>query len=160
MNKLEKVMHSYEWVNEIANKTIIELKKAADMLEEIHNDFFSKFDISNTKFNVLVILYKGPEEGMMLSEIGEQMLVTKANITGLVDRLEKHGYVSRIPDQMDRRKIIARITETGRSFTEEVMEKYTRWTIDIMAGLDAEEKNHLVNILRKMQQEIIKTQTI
>jgi len=148
-------MRSYEWVDDIASKTIIELKKTSDILEEMHNQFFAKYGISNTKFNVLVILYKGPEEGVILSEIGEQMLVTKANITGLIDRLEKHGFVRRIRDEHDRRKIVAEITKEGKIFLEEVMESYKDWTQNILGDLGQEEKGSLINLLKKMQQGLI-----
>lgn len=155
MSKLMKLADSYEWVHEIANKTIIELKKTSDMIEEVHNSFFSQYGISNTKFNVLAILYNGPKEGMMLSDIGEQMLVTKGNITGLIDRLEKHGFVRRVRDDVDRRKVMAVITEKGMQFTKELMENYKQWTKDVMMGLDTEEKNELIRILKKMQQNFI-----
>ncbi|WP_094549420.1 MarR family winged helix-turn-helix transcriptional regulator [Petroclostridium xylanilyticum] len=155
MNKLKKLAESYDWVDEIANKTIIELKKTADILEEVHSSFFNKFNISHTKFNVLVILYKNSEEGMTLSDIGEQMLVTKANITGLIDRLEKQGFVKRIRDSVDRRKITAVITEKGKQFTEEIIIKYKEWSRDIMTILNDHEKNQILHILRKLQQGLI-----
>lgn len=155
MSKLKKLVESYEWVDEIANKVIIELKKTADILEEVHSSFFNHFDISHTKFNVLVILYKNAEKGMMLSDIGEQMLVTKANITGLVDRLEKQGLVKRIRDDIDRRKIMAVITEKGKQFTEEVIEEYKKWSKNIMTILDDNEKKHLIHILNKLEKGLI-----
>lgn len=155
MSKARRLYESYDWVGEIANKTIIELQKTAEILEEIHNDFFSGFGISSTKFNLLVILYNSPKEGIMLSEIGEQMLVTKANITGLVDRLEKQGYVKRKRDPKDRRKVIAGITNRGRDFIENTIEEYKKWSKDIMTILSDDEKNNLINCLKKIQNGII-----
>lgn len=155
MSKVKKLYESYDWVGEIANKTIIELQKTAEILTELHNDFFSRFDISSTKFNLLVILYTGYDEGMMLSEIGEQMLVTKANITGLVDRLEKQGYVKRKRDLFDRRKVIAMITDKGKSFTEKVIEEYKVWSKSIMTILEDDEKSQLIGLLKKIQGGLI-----
>ena len=57
MEKLEKLSESYEWIEKIASKTIIELLKTKDMLEEVHDRFFKEYGLSNTKFNILVILY-------------------------------------------------------------------------------------------------------
>ncbi|WP_169832984.1 MarR family winged helix-turn-helix transcriptional regulator [Geosporobacter ferrireducens] len=156
MEKLKKISESYLWVHEIENKSIVELKKTTELLEEIHNRFFSKFGISNTKFNVLVILYKGDESGMILSEIGERMLVTKGNITGLIDRLEKQGYVRRIRDKEDRRKVLAAITERGKAYIEEVMEAYKNWSKEMLHGVDVEEINKMVEILEKMRMNLIK----
>lgn len=156
MSKLRKMVESYEWVNEISNKTMIELKKTTDILEELNNKFFQRYNTSNAKFNVLVIVYKGLKDGVMLSDIGESMLVTKANVTGMIDRLEKEGYVRRIRDEIDRRKIMAVITEKGKKFTEEVIENYKKWSKDVMDILDSHEKEVLIKILGKMQTELIK----
>ncbi|MDI3535340.1 MAG: MarR family transcriptional regulator, and catechol-resistance regulon repressor [Thermosediminibacterales bacterium] len=155
MGKLKSFIESYEWVEEISNKAVVELKKTSDMLEEIHREFFARFNISHAKFNLLVILYKGPKEGMILSEIGEQMLVTRANITGLIDRLEKQGMVSRVRDDLDRRKVMAVITEKGREFTDRIINKYRLWTGEIMSVLENEEKKQLIQTLKKLQYGLI-----
>lgn len=155
MSKVKKIFESYNWIGEIANKTIIELQKTAEILEEIHNSFFNKFDISSTKFNLLVVLYTASEDGMTLSEIGEEMLVTKANITGLVDRLEKQGYVIRKRHHGDRRKIIAAITDKGKKFTEKVIEEYKVWSKDVMTILDDDEKSQLLGLFKKLQTGLI-----
>lgn len=156
LSKLIKLTESYKWVNEMPNKTIIELKKTSDILEEIHNKFFSRFNTSSTKFNALVILYKCSEEGIMLSEIGEQMLVTKANITGLIDRLEKQGLVKRTRDDIDRRKVWATITQKGKIFAKEMIENYKEWSKNIMVDLDDEEKKQFINTLKKIQTRLVK----
>ncbi|MEW9123257.1 MAG: MarR family transcriptional regulator [Thermotaleaceae bacterium] len=155
MAKLQKLLEGYIWVDEIANQVVVELKKTSDILEEVHNRFFESYGISNTKFNVLVILYKGPSEGMILSEIGELMLVTKGNITGLIDRLEKQGYVKRIRDEIDRRKVTALMTEEGNLFTKQVIDDYREWTKKILLHLETEEKSLLIQLLKKLQNGIV-----
>jgi len=155
VRKLEKLAQGYRWVEEVASKTIIEIKRTHEMLEEVFDSYFHEYGISDSKFNVLVILYKNPEKSMMLSEIGERMLVTKANITGLIDRLERQGLVRRIRDDMDRRKIRAVMTEKGRNFTAEIIERYKEWTAKIMATLDDREKNQLIGIMTKLQNGLV-----
>ena len=157
MNKLKKLSDHYDWVTEISSKTIVGLKKTSDMLEVTHNIFFKQYGISNTKFNVLIILYEEQKNGIMLSEIGEQMLVTKANITGLIDRLEKDGFVKRTRDEKDRRKIMAVITKKGIEFTEKVKVEYKKWVENLMSELKEEEKNQLIATLSKLQNALIKS---
>ncbi|WP_066505444.1 MarR family winged helix-turn-helix transcriptional regulator [Abyssisolibacter fermentans] len=155
MSKLKNIFDNYTWIGEVANKVIVEIKKTTEILEEMHNVFFSEFNISSTKFNLMVILYNAPVEGLPLSEIGDQMLVTKANITGLVDRLEKQGYVERIRHSSDRRKIMASITENGRSFTEDVIKKYKIWSKDVLTILDDDDKILLLKLFKKFQTGLI-----
>jgi DNA-binding MarR family transcriptional regulator len=57
------------------------------------------------------------EEGTMhSSELGSKLGVSKPNVTPLVDKLIKKGYVSRLSDEKDRRVINISITEKGRRF--------------------------------------------
>jgi MarR family 2-MHQ and catechol resistance regulon transcriptional repressor len=151
MKKAEKPRNDYEWIKEISTKSFIELKKTMDLFENISNQFFYKYDISNAKFNVLVVLLKGNKAGIMLSEIGEQMIVSKANITGLIDRLQRQGYVKRIRDNIDRRKIMAVMTPEGKAFTEKLLEDYREWIVNITNITNDEEKEQLIKILKKLR---------
>ncbi len=58
MRKLEKLSEGYGWIEKLTSKSIVEFLKAKDMLEEVHNKFFERYELSNTKFNVLLILHK------------------------------------------------------------------------------------------------------
>ena len=144
MERLEKLSENYKWIERIASRTNIELLKTKDMLEEVHDRFFQSYDLSNTKFNVLVILYKGCTEEMYMSKIGERMLLSNANITGLIDRLEEQSLVKRVRSKEDRRKIVIKITEKGINSVEKVMEDYIKWSKKLMEVLTVEENNQLI----------------
>src|SRR4028118_1658889 len=50
---------------------------------------------------------------MTLGRLGERLSMSPGAITALVDRLEKKGYVERIPNPKDRRSALVRETEAG-----------------------------------------------
>jgi DNA-binding MarR family transcriptional regulator len=52
-------------------------------------------------------------EGDRVVELAEQTHITKQSMGYLIDYLEKHGYVERIPDPTDRRAQLVRRTERG-----------------------------------------------
>lgn len=52
-------------------------------------------------------------QGRRLSEFAELMQVTKAAVTQLVDHLERHGLVERVPDPSDRRATLVRATPSA-----------------------------------------------
>ncbi len=159
MDYLKSLSESYQWADKISNKVIIEMIRINDMLTEVHDRFFSKYDISNARFNVLVILYKGLEQERHLSKIGEQMLVSSANITGLIDGLEKQKLVKRVRNEKDRRKVIAKITDLGKEIIEEIIENYIIWSNNLMGILESEEKKQLLELLKKLEQGIIRTES-
>ena len=67
--------------------------------------------ISPAQMGILFLLQKGNLRPM--SELGRLLDIDNSTITGLVDRLEKTGFVERSADPNDRRKWLISITETG-----------------------------------------------
>jgi len=70
-----------------------------------------KISISPAQMGILFLLQKGNLRPM--SELGKLLEIDNSTITGLVDRLEKSGFVERSADPHDRRKWLISITETG-----------------------------------------------
>ena len=61
--------------------------------------YLGPFGVSKSSVNLLMMLRHGPNEGMQLHDLGELMLVSRANITGLIDHLEQKDYVTRVVDR-------------------------------------------------------------
>lgn len=72
-------------------------------------------DLSLRQLSALRIIR---EESTTLGEIARRLMVTPAVITGLIDRLEKRGYVRRVSEPGDRRRIYLQLTEAGRRACE------------------------------------------
>lgn len=71
--------------------------------------------LSPAQFNVLRILRGAGEGGLTCGEIGERLITRDSDVTRLLDRLEKQALVSRVRSTQDRRVVLTRITEKGRS---------------------------------------------
>ena len=54
------------------------------------------------------------EEGMSPSDLAKRLGYSRPRMTRILDSLEAKGYVERIPDAEDRRRVIARCTDEGR----------------------------------------------
>lgn len=80
-----------------------------------------------TQPQFLVLTQIAEEEGIPLTRIGENMLVTGGNITGIVDRLEREGLVKRKRDREDRRIIRAYFTTKGKKLYEQALPSYDRF---------------------------------
>ena len=154
MSKLKLLFGNLEEKDARSASLIKELRGMVSMIDATHNEFFGKYDISLPKFGALLVLYDNAEDGVMLSYIGEQLLVSKANITGLVDRLEKQGLVARIRDNDDRRKISATLTDKGRKFTEMIIQKYRELSDKVFLLIEDDDQDKLIGLLQKLQVKI------
>ncbi len=122
-----------------------------DVFHQIVTRYMSRYGLSKSSFNILMLLRHGPNEGMQLHELGELLLVSKANITGIIDHLEQMGYVKRVVDTQDRRARRARITRKGESLLEELVPKHFLNLKILLQDLTTGEKEMLLTLLKKMR---------
>lgn len=130
------------------------LSKTADLVQEIFDKFYKKFKLSKTQFSALYRIYLTGDEGITLSTLGEQMLVTKANITSLIDRMVARGLVKRIINENDRRSIKAKITKDGRRIMEDVLPNSQVFSSEILNCLTKQEKKDFYELLSKVYKEL------
>lgn len=126
----------------------------SDVFHQAAGRYMGHFGLSKSTFNVLMLLRHGPEEGMQLHELGELLLVSRANITGLVDHLEREGYVTRAVDGQDRRVRRARITGRGKALLDEFVPVHFGNLKRLLGDLSGEEKEMLLALLRKMRASV------
>jgi DNA-binding MarR family transcriptional regulator len=88
------------------------------------------------------------------AELAEAAGVTRATMTGLVDTLERDGYVTREPDPEDRRMLSVRLTPKGDKFLQQFLPGHFKVTAAIMSTLTESERKTLVSLLVKVQQQI------
>jgi DNA-binding MarR family transcriptional regulator len=91
------------------------------------------------------------QEVITMSGVASKMGHTTAAATGLVDRLEKLGYVSRSHDENDRRKVMVRITEKGSTLVTAIRQDMAEKICTILRDhLTAEEGIAWLQIYRKI----------
>jgi MarR family 2-MHQ and catechol resistance regulon transcriptional repressor len=127
---------------------------ANDVLLQVLNRCMSEYGLSKSTVNILMLLRHGPAEGMQLHDLGELLLVSRANITGLIDHLEEKGYVRRVVDAQDRRARYARITGKGEALLDEFMPVHYRTIKTLLQDLTGEEKLALIHLLKKVRASV------
>ena len=90
------------------------------------------------------------QKELSMSEIAQRMGHTTAAATGLVDRLEKLGYVKRTHGRDDRRKILVQVTASGSTLVGEVREDMISNLLKMMEVLDEQEQKTWLHIYEKI----------
>src|ERR1700760_2459113 len=67
-----------------------------------------------------------------MNELARLLQLDKSSVTGLVDRAERRGRVTRVPSAADRRSVLVRLPPEGRAL---IAETGTRFTADVTAML-------------------------
>ena len=97
----------------------------------------SELNRGNSSFPQFFLLtYLSSEDYLTMSAIAKKMGHSTAAATGLVDRLEKLGFVERVHAAEDRRKIMVRITSSGSEIVSTMRQHIASELADIMEDLD------------------------
>jgi DNA-binding MarR family transcriptional regulator len=135
----------------VAQEAFLTLQRTADVIERRTTQFLKKWDISGTQYNVLRILRGAGPEGLRCGEIGERMVTHDPDITRLLDRMEKAGWVERARDTIDRRVVLTRISKKGLDLLKQIdkpIEEETR----VMGSHFSDKKfRELINLLNELR---------
>ena len=77
-------------------------------------------------YDVLWALKQAPEQQLRLSDLADQVLLSRSNLTRLLDRLEKKGLVQREACPTDRRGTFAVLTQAGSDMQERMWDVYSK----------------------------------
>jgi len=126
----------------------------------------SDHNISHGRFGVMQLLWHGGEAAQERgrgagdceggprtpAELAEAAGVTRATMTGLIDTLERDGFVKREPDPNDRRMMSVRLTPEGERFLMKFLPGHFQAIASLMSPLTEAERKTLVQLLGKVQQ--------
>ncbi len=132
---------------------LVLLRTASDVLEALETHF-GRHGISQGRFAVLMTLKKAQGEPKTPAQIADNIGVTRATITGLVDGLVKDGYVDRSPHPKDRRKLNVNLTKAGNNFLTKLLPDHFRRIAGLMKSLKKKERYSLVDLLAKVEEGI------
>ncbi len=87
-------------------------------------------------------------EGISHGQLGQRMMLSKAPVTGLVDRLARAGLVERRPDEHDRRVSRVMITPEGEAMWKRAQETLISSAhSDMLDSMSEEQQTQLLQLL-------------
>ncbi|QZE15001.1 MarR family transcriptional regulator [Halosquirtibacter laminarini] len=93
--------------------------KASSWMEKKIKGALKPFGITHVQLNVLHILYRNAPEPVSVNSIKEQLLDSNPDVTRLLDRLTKKGFISRETCPNNRRRIDITLTKEGEAILYE-----------------------------------------
>lgn len=82
------------------------------------------------------------------AQLAQECRVTRAGMTGRLDRLEAAGHITREADPQDRRRVIVRVTPAGRAMWETASEVGIRLETEFLATVSPHQRGQLNQLLR------------
>lgn len=138
------------WLRLLACSTQIET--------EIRRRLRTHFGMTLARFDYLAQLHRHPE-GLRMSALSRYLMVTGGNVTALTDDLEHEGLVLRETDADDRRSFKVALTPAGREAFEQVAQVHEGWVVELLGGLDVDQKHELHDLLGRLRLHLAEPET-
>jgi DNA-binding MarR family transcriptional regulator len=120
------------------------------VIQHLLSEVADRHRLSLTQMRLLGIL-RDREPGML--ELARYLNLEKSSVTGLVDRAEQRGLVSRKPGTEDGRAVHVSITPAGRSIIEQIEIALAEPLTDLLTPLPPRRRAQLTSLLRNLLDE-------
>lgn len=104
-------------------------------------------DLTSVQFAALQTIADSP--GIDQASLAQQIAYDRATIGGVVDRLERKGWVSRSTNPADKRARQVTLTDTGARTLQVVTPIVDALQVDILSALTPEERHQFIALANK-----------
>lgn len=87
---------------------------------------------------------------MCQRDLAGKLLVSGANVTKLIDAVERKGWVRRERDKADRRYIVVHLTDAGQALIAEHFPRHAREVAELFSVLAPAEQNTLRDLAKRV----------
>jgi len=108
---------------------------------------------SPTQYNILRIL-RGEGKPLPILEIASRTITVVPGITGLIDRLERAGFVRRLRCEKDRRVIYVALTDHATTTLADIDEPLLALHRKVLGHLSQTELKELIRLLEKVRERL------
>jgi MarR family transcriptional regulator, organic hydroperoxide resistance regulator len=92
--------------------------------------------------------------GLSLSELSERIRAQNSTVTGIIDRMEREGLVTRERSKEDRRVVYIRLTAKGRELARDIPVEPMEVFRSALETLSAQEMRELMRIMTKVAKRV------
>ncbi|ADI30601.1 MarR family winged helix-turn-helix transcriptional regulator [Methylotenera versatilis] len=147
---LEKFVKRYPDADIAAISDFVNLLRASSDISTALDKLLAKHELLQGRWWVLVLLMRQDDLTSTPTDLAEKAGVTKATMTGFIDGLVREGLVTRITDDVDRRKLLIKLTDAGQQKLDIVLPDYYKKVSALMSLLNTDQRASLlvnVNVL-------------
>lgn len=108
-----------------------------------------KLPVPPNQMLAMVFLNTFPDSSM--TQLASRLMVSKQQLTKIIDGLVKREMVRRKNDQQNRRLVLLELTEKGRRFVDSVLACQARKTTEMFSGITSQEKDTLLAALELLR---------
>jgi len=130
-----------------------ELEEVGGLAEALVATVARRHGLSHAALNALAVV-EGSGAPMPAGEIGASMHITTGTMTSVLDTLQRNGYVQRLTDPGDRRRVLIEITPKAQEVLDAVLPEVVQATTAVLADLPTKELEGFLRTLARVREAI------
>ena len=137
-----------------ASAAFLSIVQVAEQLQRGMAELLKEHDLSLAQYNVLRILRGAGPEGATCGDVSNNLIRHDPDVTRLMDRLDKRGFIERTRDTKDRRVVRTRITKAGAALLAELDEPVDALHSRQLGHVNAKRLAELVSVLEETRERL------
>lgn len=113
-------------------------------------DWLKPHDFNGSEFRALMMLFSSPGHQASPSELCMWATQKPTNMTRIVDSLLARGLVTRTPSEEDRRRVILRVTPSGKRLVRQLLPRLMPHVDVMFRGFSERERQQFGKLLEKL----------
>lgn len=137
---------------ELANRLFFRLFQTANVLQTQGTRALERYAVTSHQWSVLGALSRPQvSDGMSVGDLTRYLRVSRQNLTGILNRLERAGHVQRSADRRDRRARRVRLTPQGVRLWQDLTPAIFQFYDGALQGFSFDDQVAFLNGLNKLQ---------
>jgi DNA-binding MarR family transcriptional regulator len=135
----------------LQQEAFLSILRTASELSHASDKFLREFDITQPQYNVLRILRGAGAEGLCRNEISARMVAATPDMSRLLDRMDKSGWITRVRDENDRRQVSTFITDSGKKLLTTIENPLHEQIHRLFEGVKSADLKMLLDVLAQIR---------
>jgi DNA-binding MarR family transcriptional regulator len=127
------------------------LTRAAELVNARTDRLARDYGVNRGDGDVMFALRRSGEPFRLSpTSLARALLMTTGTMTGRLDRLEKRGFIVRVPSTHDRRSLDVELTPEGKRLVDEAVTTHAAGQQEVVSALSSTDRADLDRVTRKL----------
>ncbi|MGJ7093228.1 homoprotocatechuate degradation operon regulator HpaR [Vibrio hannami] len=137
-------------MSEFKDSLPLQLIKARDVALDYFRPVLSEYELTVQQWRVMRVIHSYTE--IDFTSLSKECCILSPSLTGIINRLEKQGFVCKIKSEEDQRRVNLRLTEQSNKLVEEMKIEIDKQYAKLKEKYGTEKFNQLTTLLDELIQ--------
>lgn len=132
------------------NRIAVLIKTASIEFDKMANPILADYNLTASQCRILKFLYMQQNQSARIVDIEKECVITHPTVLGLLDSLEKKGFVLKIANPKDARSKLISLTQKAKDMQHELEMVVAKIDHAWVENLSEQERKELQRLLQKL----------